>query len=314
MQWYYAQNNQQLGPVDEATLRQLVAQGIIRADTLVWREGMGDWQPYGQVATPAVAAGYPVRSLEAVAAPERPVGTGGELSASQLRAAARAALDGKWWPLIGFVFVFWCVQFAVEMVAGFIPLLGAFIPLALTGPFMLGLMSNILRVSRGGESDFNDLWSGFHNFGRAFGIYVLPALMIFVPIFVVGIMVVIVGGAMGFMAGQESFGDPSSASAGFIIALLLLVMIPLCIYAIYIQTRFSFIYFILADHPETGVIDVLKGSWRLTSGRVLKVFWLGLTFIGWGLLAMLTLGLGLLALTPYMMVAYAKLYDDLQAE
>jgi hypothetical protein len=46
MKWYYAIKGQQVGPVDPAQFEQLVAQGTIMADTLVWREGMAAWQPY----------------------------------------------------------------------------------------------------------------------------------------------------------------------------------------------------------------------------------------------------------------------------
>src|SRR2546428_6139769 len=49
MNWYYAEAGQQRGPVGDAELSGLVQAGTIRGDTLVWREGMADWQPYGQV-------------------------------------------------------------------------------------------------------------------------------------------------------------------------------------------------------------------------------------------------------------------------
>src|SRR4051794_36340446 len=44
--WYYAVNNQRLGPLAEVELQKLVANGVVRGDTLVWRSGMTDWQPY----------------------------------------------------------------------------------------------------------------------------------------------------------------------------------------------------------------------------------------------------------------------------
>lgn len=49
MNWYYAEGTQQLGPVTEAEFQQLVASGKITEATLVWRDGMANWQPYGQV-------------------------------------------------------------------------------------------------------------------------------------------------------------------------------------------------------------------------------------------------------------------------
>jgi hypothetical protein len=49
MNWYYAVGGQQKGPVSEAELEALFKAGVIDASTLVWREGMANWQPYGQV-------------------------------------------------------------------------------------------------------------------------------------------------------------------------------------------------------------------------------------------------------------------------
>jgi uncharacterized RDD family membrane protein YckC len=49
MNWYYAREGRQIGPVNEAELQAQVAAGVVGADTLVWREGMAAWQPYGSV-------------------------------------------------------------------------------------------------------------------------------------------------------------------------------------------------------------------------------------------------------------------------
>lgn len=45
MNWYYVDQGKQAGPVDEAQLAQLRASGKIREETLVWHEGMVNWQP-----------------------------------------------------------------------------------------------------------------------------------------------------------------------------------------------------------------------------------------------------------------------------
>ncbi len=58
MTWYYANGGQQLGPVDEAALDDLVRQGVVRADTLVWKAGMPSWQPHSS-ARPQAAAPPP---------------------------------------------------------------------------------------------------------------------------------------------------------------------------------------------------------------------------------------------------------------
>ena len=47
--WFYASNGQQQGPFPEAQLRDLITRGTVRADTLVWTEGMSGWQRAGDI-------------------------------------------------------------------------------------------------------------------------------------------------------------------------------------------------------------------------------------------------------------------------
>jgi uncharacterized RDD family membrane protein YckC len=49
MKWYYAESGRQVGPVEESVLDELVRQGTVRDDTLVWREGMAAWQRHAAV-------------------------------------------------------------------------------------------------------------------------------------------------------------------------------------------------------------------------------------------------------------------------
>jgi TM2 domain-containing membrane protein YozV len=67
--WYYQQGNNRMGPVDEATIRSLMATGAISIDTLVWTTGMANWVPLQQTSlasgltTPPAAA--PVATADA---------------------------------------------------------------------------------------------------------------------------------------------------------------------------------------------------------------------------------------------------------
>ena len=55
MEWYYAIGTDRKGPVSEEEFQRLVAQGVIASGTLVWREGMANWQPHGGGTPPPVA-------------------------------------------------------------------------------------------------------------------------------------------------------------------------------------------------------------------------------------------------------------------
>jgi hypothetical protein len=48
-QWFYAHGDQQLGPVSEAEIKRLVAEGVVRPQDEVWCEGMPDWKQAGDV-------------------------------------------------------------------------------------------------------------------------------------------------------------------------------------------------------------------------------------------------------------------------
>lgn len=56
MKWFYAQNSDRHGPVEDSELTSLVDQGVITAETLVWHEGMENWTAYGEM---AAAEGLP---------------------------------------------------------------------------------------------------------------------------------------------------------------------------------------------------------------------------------------------------------------
>lgn len=71
--------------------------------------------------------------------------------------------------------------------------------------------------------------------------------------------------------------------------------------------------FIMAENPNMTANEAITASKELMNGHKLDLFVLGLTFIGWDLLAVLTMNLGHIALNPYKNAAYAAFYKDLTA-
>ncbi len=43
VQWYYARNDEPMGPISASELKQLVDAGQLKPDDLLWREGMDEW-------------------------------------------------------------------------------------------------------------------------------------------------------------------------------------------------------------------------------------------------------------------------------
>lgn len=72
--------------------------------------------------------------------------------------------------------------------------------------------------------------------------------------------------------------------------------------------------FILADKPELSANEAIELSMKMMDGHKLDLFILYLSFIGWYLLSILTLCIGMLWVMPYQYTATAAFYEDVKAE
>jgi hypothetical protein len=83
LEWYYARDNKQMGPISPAELKRLAGLDEIRPDDLVWREGMTEWAAArnvrglfdddGGVAASTAAAGTTAKSGDAKANVQTPL-------------------------------------------------------------------------------------------------------------------------------------------------------------------------------------------------------------------------------------------------
>ncbi len=71
-------------------------------------------------------------------------------------------------------------------------------------------------------------------------------------------------------------------------------------------------FFILADEPELSELEILAKSKRMMYGHKMRLFTLLLSFFGWFILCLLTLGIGFLWLIPYIGTSLAVFYTDLK--
>ncbi len=88
----------------------------------------------------------------------------------------------------------------------------------------------------------------------------------------------------------------------------LLLLIP----GIVKSYSYAMVPYILKDHPEMCYDKAIDASMHIMQGHKMKLFMLDLSFIGWILLCIITLGLGFIVLAPYMSVARAAFYEDVK--
>lgn len=75
---------------------------------------------------------------------------------------------------------------------------------------------------------------------------------------------------------------------------------------------YAMTYYILHDNPEIGAEEAICRSMKMMDGHKWRLFCLHLSFIGWWLLCILTLGIGMLWLAPYIQNSTAAFYEDLK--
>ncbi len=72
--------------------------------------------------------------------------------------------------------------------------------------------------------------------------------------------------------------------------------------------------FILVDEPELSALQAIKKSRLMMKGHKFDLFWLLLSFIGWIILCIFTLGIGIFWLIPYIYTSFAAFYENVKAE
>lgn len=70
--------------------------------------------------------------------------------------------------------------------------------------------------------------------------------------------------------------------------------------------------FIIEEYPELTATEAIHRSRMMMHGHKFDLFWLLLSFIGWGILNIFTLGIGTLWLVPYMETSMAAFYGEVK--
>ena len=90
-----------------------------------------------------------------------------------------------------------------------------------------------------------------------------------------------------------------------------LIVILGVVASVYLEYNFALSHFIEADYPPLSAIDVLRNSCALMRGNKWRLFCLRISFVGWIVLTILTMGIGEIVLAPYMNAAMTAFYSEL---
>ena len=93
----------------------------------------------------------------------------------------------------------------------------------------------------------------------------------------------------------------------YTIGWMLLLIVP----GIMAAFSYAMTDFILAEHPDMDPNEAISRSKEMMYGNRWRLFCLGISFIGWDLLCVLTAGIGYLWLDPYKQAATAAFYREI---
>jgi len=77
---------------------------------------------------------------------------------------------------------------------------------------------------------------------------------------------------------------------------------------------YSMTFYIMADEPGTPAMEAINRSQEMMKGHKWQYFCLQFSFIGWILLSIITFGLAMIYVSPYMSAAQAAFYNELKKE
>lgn len=236
------------------------------------------------------------------------------LSASEIRKQARNNLEGKWSQVVVLTLIYMAITFVISFASNFVPFLGIVL-LIITVPLEYGLIYSFIKIYRNEEFSYGDLFtSTFNNFaivwkvvGNQIKKLIIPIILVIVSVFV------LVAGIVFATIASNTTSD--SSTTFMILGLIFLIIgyigyIASLIFLIVKELLYVLSYYILYDNPNMTAKEVVEQSEKIMRGQRGKYFCLELSFIGWGLLAMLTFGIGLIFLLPYMQISVIAFYED----
>ena len=104
--------------------------------------------------------------------------------------------------------------------------------------------------------------------------------------------------------------------AGFLMSIILaLIAFPTLLIGVFVLAfAYALVPYVLYDNPEISPIEALRTSRFMMRGHKWDLFCLCLPFLGWAILSVFTLFIGLLWVMPYASATMAHFYEDVKAE
>lgn len=177
-----------------------------------------------------------------------------------------------------------------------------------SGPIRYGLVVSFLNMVRKGRFDFSDLLSAKKHYLHVVGTMLLPDICITACVLVALVVGLILSSPVSFL------NDIDMTLSYVLIALGICVYVAGFVYAIILSCAFAMIPFIAYDNPDKSATEVMRMSCRMMKGRKVHLFLFGLSFIGWYIVGILALFIGIYPVSAYVYSSLTHFYESIKDE
>ena len=170
---------------------------------------------------------------------------------------------------------------------------------------MIGYIRYSLKLYRGEECRYGDVFSGFSKKG-------FKALLSTIVVSIVTSIIVAV--ATTIATAVTEFVRVSFASDGLTAVVFIVLMIFVLLISCFLYYSFVFVVYIACDEDDTGFIKAVSESYKMMKGHKWELFKVDLSFIGWFILSSITLCIAGIYVLPYYYTVHAGYYDTIKNE
>ena len=241
------------------------------------------------------------------------------LSNKEIRALSREQLRGNWLKFALINLVMLILAGGCSYLAASKQITGLSLIQVLIQAFIgLGMFRLLLDIAKGKGFNF----SNFRQPGRVYLRYILACILLLILIMAVNLVIGFILSIVGFsmlIGGMQTLTNMSfytlpTPSAGAVIGFIILTLLALVI-NIFIELTYELVSLIIIENnDDVGAIDSLAASRKLMKGYKWRLFKLNLSFIGWGILCIFTVGIGFLWLVTYINMSTVNFYRELVKE
>lgn len=189
--------------------------------------------------------------------------------------------------------------------------------LVVAGPLSFGTLYLYYKSTQGEQVNQKMLLEGFRTkFGESFLAGMILKAIKGIPVFVVvfgvfGALIKAITTAVVYQSMGPMYGYGMGGGISVFGVLGFLIRLAFCVAAIYVFYGLCMAMYILMREPDMTAVKALKKSWAMTKGQKGRLFVFDLSYIGWYLLAGLTLGILLIWVAPYYQSAKTVLFNDI---